>query len=203
VQAGPVGQPGRFPFGGVERLVIDKQAVFIKAERLFELNQHLFRQAVPMLLLQDQPAEQCTPRQAPESQQYAFRRREPRLHGTQKQRKDHRDQAERTERRQPDHVLAPLIHFILVEWIENGEGLLNAFGDHGRSFNPARIRSVSYQIPDEPVGHGGGHGSEILAPRKLMVRLRQEVQPLRTSQRVQQAPALMKRHQLVAGALDD
>ena len=38
VQTGPVGQPGRFPFGGVERLVIDKQAVFIKAERLFELN---------------------------------------------------------------------------------------------------------------------------------------------------------------------
>lgn len=38
VQAGPVGQPGRFPFGWVERLVIDKQAVFIKAERLFELN---------------------------------------------------------------------------------------------------------------------------------------------------------------------
>ena len=51
VQAGPVGQPGRFPFGGVERLVIDKQAVFIKPERLFELNQDLFRQVVPMLLL--------------------------------------------------------------------------------------------------------------------------------------------------------
>ena len=64
MQAGPVGQPGRFPFGGVERLMIDKQTVFIKAERLFELNQHLFRQAVPMLLLQDQPAEQCTPGQA-------------------------------------------------------------------------------------------------------------------------------------------
>ena len=51
MQTGPVGQPCRFPFGRVQRLVIDKQAVFIKPECLFELDQNLFRQVVPMLLL--------------------------------------------------------------------------------------------------------------------------------------------------------
>ena len=56
MQSGAILEPGGFPFGGIQRLMLDKQAIFIKAERLFELDQYLFGQPVPILLLEDQPA---------------------------------------------------------------------------------------------------------------------------------------------------
>jgi len=40
--AAAVPEPGGFPLGWIQGLMLDEQAVFIKAERLFDLDQDLF-----------------------------------------------------------------------------------------------------------------------------------------------------------------
>ena len=52
--------------------MLDEQAVFVESKRLFDLNQDLFGQAVPMLLLKNQAAHQPTPHQAAQRQQQSF-----------------------------------------------------------------------------------------------------------------------------------
>jgi hypothetical protein len=48
-----VSEPCGFPLGGVERLTLDEQAVFIESERLLDLDQNLFGQSMAMLLLKN------------------------------------------------------------------------------------------------------------------------------------------------------
>ena len=51
--AGAILEPSGFPLGGIERLVLDEKTVFIEAERLFKLDEDLFSQPMPVLLLED------------------------------------------------------------------------------------------------------------------------------------------------------
>ena len=119
--------------------MFDEQAVFIEPERLFDLDQHLFGQPVPMLLLENQAAEQAAPDQASQRQEQRLDRREAVLERTEQQRKGHGNQHERSEDRQANHLLPALIDFGLVQRIENGEGLLYAFGNHDRIASPRRL----------------------------------------------------------------
>lgn len=143
MHAAAIPKPGGFPFGWIERLMLDEQAVFIEPERLFELDQNLFGQPVAMLLLKNQAAKQPAPDQAAHRQQQGFSSRQAAFEGTEEEREGHGNQRECPERREAHHLLATLIDFLLVQGIENSEGLLNAFRDHGRSARSPRLEAVS------------------------------------------------------------
>ena len=144
MQAGAILEPGGSPLGGIKRLVLNEEAVFVEAECLFKLDQNLFSQPMPMLLLEDQAAKQAAPDDTAHCEKQDFDGRKTAFEGTQQKSKRHRDQAERAKRGQAHHLLATLIHFSLVEGIENCERLLNAFCDHGRiaSFAPVKFQLV-------------------------------------------------------------
>jgi hypothetical protein len=130
--AAAVPEPGGFPLGWIKRLMLDEQSVFIKAERLFELDQDLLGQSVTMLLLKDQAAKQPAPNQAAQREEQRFGRRQPAFQRTEEQRKGHRNERECPEGCEAYHLLTTLIDLVLVQRIEDGQSLLHAFRDHGR-----------------------------------------------------------------------
>ena len=64
-----IAEPVRFPFDRVERLAIDKQAVFIKPEGLLEMDQDLFGQAMARSLLQHETAKESAPDEIDQGEQ--------------------------------------------------------------------------------------------------------------------------------------
>ena len=81
-RTGAIIEPGRLPFGRIECLIFDKQAILIKPERLFQLDQDLFGQPVAISLLYDQPAKESAPDQGDETQEDGLRCGEPAFDGT-------------------------------------------------------------------------------------------------------------------------
>src|SRR5688500_1719491 len=152
VQTGSVGQPCGFPSGGIQCLVFNKQALFIKPQCLLQLDQNLFCEAVPVLLLQNQSAKKSAPCQAAEGEQAGLHQGQTGFDRAQKQCKGHRDQAECCEGGQPHHLFSPLIDFSLVQRIQHAECLLDAFSDHRCStvsWHDGRFSSC--KIADQPV----------------------------------------------------
>lgn len=74
-------------------MVLDKEAVFVKPQCLFELNQHLFGQPMPGLLLEDQGTEQPAPDEAGNADDQRIEAREPILLWAQEECKQHGNQA--------------------------------------------------------------------------------------------------------------
>ena len=129
--AAAVPEPGGFPLGWIKRLMLDEQSVFIKAERLFELDQDLLGQSVTMLLLKDQAAKQPAPNQAAQREEQRFGRGQPAFERTQEERKGHRNECECPEGCEAYHLLkeglhlsAAELHEIFAEW---NKGELDSF----------------------------------------------------------------------------
>src|SRR5262245_26004433 len=59
------------------------------------------------------------------------------------------------------------------------------------------------EMGDKPIADGCGHPVKILFPRKLMIGLRQQIQPFLTSQGVIQSTALMEGDAFILLALDN
>ena len=93
--------------------MLDEQAIFVEAERLFDLDQDLFGQPVTILLLKDQAANQPAPNQAARAGQ-RFGRRQPAFEGTEEERKGHCNERECPEGCEASHLLTTLIDLVLV-----------------------------------------------------------------------------------------
>ena len=91
MQAGAILEPSGFPLGRVERLVLDEKTVFIEAERLFKLDEDLFRQPMPVLLLEDEAAEQAAPDHAGECEKQDVDGRKAAFERTQEKSTGHRE----------------------------------------------------------------------------------------------------------------
>jgi hypothetical protein len=148
--AAAVPEPGGFPLGWIKRLMLDEQSVFIKAERLFELDQDLLGQSVTMLLLKDQAAKQPAPNQAAQREEQRFGRRQPAFERTQEERKGHRNERECPEGCEAYHLLTTLIDLVLVQRIEDDQSLLYAFRDHDRIAGSQYPNTVILSSDDRP-----------------------------------------------------
>jgi hypothetical protein len=148
--AAAVPEPGGFPLSWIKRLMLDEQSVFIKAERLFELDQDLLGQSVTIMLLKDQAAKQPAPNQAAQREEQRFGRRQPAFERTEEERKGHRNERECPEGCEAYHLLTTLIDLVLVQRIEDGQSLLHAFRDHGCIAGSQSPNTVILSSDDRP-----------------------------------------------------
>jgi len=72
-------------------MIFHNQTLFIKSQRLLELNEDLFGQPVTVLLLKDQCAKQAAPDQACKPDEQSVEGRQSILLRTQEERKEHRE----------------------------------------------------------------------------------------------------------------
>src|SRR5713101_4218121 len=62
---------------------------------------------------------------------------------------------------------------------------------------------LSCEVGNEPIADRCGHLAKIFPPSELVIGARQEIQPLRASQRVTQSPALMEGYTFILLTLDN
>lgn len=101
-------------------MILDKESVLVKPQRLFELDQHLLGEPMAVSLLRNERAEKAAPDEACDSDHQRIEGCQPILLWAQEQREQHGKQPKGAEGREPHHLFTPSVDLLFVEGIQDG-----------------------------------------------------------------------------------